>query len=264
MSRVNYKYIRTVCIVQARMESTRLPGKVLLPILDVPVLELLLKRINKSKLIDKTCIAIPTSTSSSKIVNIWNKRHWYKFCDIKYGYADMDNVLRRVLDVVDGINCNQLKPNLIVDITGDCPLVDPRHIDYLIDRLIKENLDYISNREGKVWCDGLDIQVYKYSTLKDVEYQITNPKYRSHVGWNIRQRPNLYKTDHWDAPKKYYYPSLELTLDTQEDYIFLTEIFKKFGKEDICFPIENVIEYYKKHPKEILNKKVKRKIPGEG
>jgi len=258
----------TMAVIQARYESTRLPGKVLLPILNKPVLEWMLERVSKAKTVDHICITVPYSSKSKYIIDIWRDRKWSKYCTISYGNAEMNDVIGRVLDVVEKNAGGTRIPDIIVDLTGDCPCVDPRHIDYLVNRFKEDELDYISNSEiGKIiprtWPNGTDVRAVRYRSLKDVYDKIDNPVHKSHVSWNLTMFPERYKIDFWEPPEDIAFPELQITLDTPEDYIFLTEVFKTFGKQE-CFSVDDVIRYYRRNPHLITNKKVKRKIPGEG
>lgn len=256
-----------LCVMQARMESSRLYGKVLLPIMGKPILEWMLERVSKAKTINHICIAIPYSNESKYLVDAWRKNKWKKYCSIKYGNAHMDDVIGRVLDVAEKSGTGEKIPDIIVDLTCDTPLVDPRHIDYLVNRYLDSNIDYISNSEvrdlPRSWPNGTDIRVCSYKALKDVYDVIDNPVHKAHVSWNLTNYPKRYKIDFWEPPMDLYFPELEITLDTMEDYLFLIDVFKRFGNQK-NFSVEDVIRYYKRNQHLISNKKVKRKTPGEG
>ncbi|KKL61487.1 hypothetical protein LCGC14_2194840, partial [marine sediment metagenome] len=153
------------------------------------------------------------------------------------------------------------KADIIVDMTSDCPLIDPKHIDHLIETLLNENLDYVSNCIYRDWPDGADIQVYWTKSLKECHKRFYTP---NHIGWNITQYPLIFNIHHWKAPNDMHWPELGLTLDTLEDYELLKIIFNSFGYK-IDFSIESAIRYLRKKPHLVkINQMVKRKKLEEG
>lgn len=257
-----YKEKKVLAIVQARMESERFPGKVLKLLAGKPVLQWILERLKQSLFIDRIALAIPASEQSKQIINEWRTRGWNEYCTIFSG--DMDNVIKRVLDTSSKIKIDYNSADILVDITADCPLVDPRHVDFLIKELIDNDFDYYSNVVTRSWPDGCDIQVYKTDILASTYLKIKNETHKKHVGWNILQYSSEYKIGNHMAPPLYYYPEMRLTLDTEQDYIVLNEIFQTF-KDFGCFYIEDVIGYMVVNPAlRKINSEIKAKIPGEG
>ena len=246
---------KVVAIIQARMNSTRLPGKVLLPLAGKPVLWWMLKRISLAESVDEIAIATGSDISNQPIIDFsWDNEESIPHSHYSFG-GDEEDVLGRVLAAAD-----YFQADIIVDITADCPMVDPRHIDALIGLLMKDkSLDYASNCVCRDWPDGLDIQVYWTDALIKVKRRFNPP---NHVGWNIAQHPEHFTLNHWHAP--IHWPDLGLTLDTPEDYEMLLNLFQIFGLDDPGFYAEDAVRYLKKNPKLITNKNVIRKIPEEG
>jgi len=242
---------RIVAIIQARMASSRLPGKVLLPLGpdDNSVLWWMLKRTSLAKLVDEAVIATTLNHSNQPIRKAFSQQTW--------SWAGNENdVMSRVLWVAKKTNAD-----IIVDLSSDCPLVDPRHIDYLIETLLDYEREYMSNCIYRNWPDGLDIQVYLTKTLQECK-RLFAPK--QHCGWNIAQQTKTFDIDHWDAPSDMHWPELGLTLDTPEDYKLLKIIFDKFGHNP-NFYVEDIIYYLREYPELVeINKKVRRKMPEEG
>jgi spore coat polysaccharide biosynthesis protein SpsF len=279
---------KVIAVVQARMESTRLPGKVLIPLGGKPALGWVLERIAHSKYVDRIILAIPESNEAHKIYNSYINPNngWKLISDIYYGTMDtMENVYKRVLSAVgshtfeyDGDNYiyNSIRENknvlnpLIVDITGDCPLVDPRHIDFLIEKMKGDTYIYSSNIVRRTWPDGCDIQVYYLDLFCEVYHKIENKKHLAHTGWNVLKyienyldrRDLIYSHE---AVRELFWPELRLTLDTKEDYELLSHVFKTFKDYGTDFRVEDVIRYLRVNPSLVdINRKVKAKIPGEG
>ena len=243
---------KVVAIIQARMASSRLPGKALLPLglNNNSVLWWMLKRASLAKLVDEAVIATVLSNPNCPIRDA--------FPDQTYSWAGNENdVMGRVLWVAKKTNAE-----IIVDLTGDCPLVDPIHIDNLIKILLNWEYEYVSNCvPERTWSDGLDIQIYCTKILKRCK-EIFNPS--QHCGWNIGQHPKIFDGSCNIAHGDMYWPELGLTLDTTEDYKLLKIIFNKFGHNP-KFHIEDVICFLKLHPELVeINSSVRRKIPEEG
>lgn len=249
-----------VAIIQARMQSTRLPGKALLPMAGKPALWWMINRALLAKLVDYVVVATTNNPENESIMNFADQNHKGLYA---YAYnGEEDDVIGRV------ISCAKYyAADIIVDITGDCPMVDPRHIDYLVEILIDNSkLDYTSNDiVNRSWPDGLDIQVYWIDALMRCQRRF-NPI--QHCGYNIGLRNAHFNTHCWIAPAEYNWPELGLTLDTPEDYEILCRLFAKFSgfpnKPDPGFKAEDVIEFLRKNPDWITNKNVKRKTPEEG
>ena len=244
---------KTTAIVQARMNSTRLPGKALLPLAGKPVLWWICARCLLAKRINKVVVATTNNVSNASIAD----RHYLPYgCEVFRYKGNEDDVIGRVLAAA-----NYAEADIIVDITGDCPMIDPRHIDRLIKMLIKHDLDYVSNCVRRTWPDGLDVQVYKTEALAQT-IGLYNPK--QHAGWNIAQHPEVFKIMNWPASPDMHWPDLGLTLDTREDYVLLQILFREFGS-DPGFAIEDVIKFLRANPELVeINKGIRRKTPEEG
>ena len=247
------KNAEIVGIIPVRLGSSRLPNKALLPLENKPVLQHIIDRIKN--VVDDFIIATTTLEQDSKIV---------KFCqdkNYKCMRGENENVIQRI------INASLIyeKDIIIIDISHDCPLVDPKHISDMINILKKENLHYVSNVVERSWPDGFDVQVYKRSTLIKAQKLITNPIHYLHAGWNIlNYSQNKSKIKFYPAPDAYRYPKWGLCLDTVEDYELLKIIFKYF-KNRSDFSAKAIINFLKANPELLeINKNVRRNLPGEG
>ena len=142
--------MKTIAIVQARVGSTRLPNKVMRKILGTPMIEILLKRLKKSKLVDQIVVATPVDKKNENLI-----KHVEKLGFICMQGSEGD-VLDRYLKTAEKMNAGT-----IVRITGDCPLVDPVVVDECINGFIKSGVDYYSNTIPPTFPDGLDVEVFK-------------------------------------------------------------------------------------------------------
>ena len=154
-----------IAIVQARMGSTRLKGKVLRKINGVPLIKLLLLRLSKSTLLDKIIVA---TTSNKEDIELKNYVESIGYdCEI----GSEKNVMDRYIKV--GV---MNKAKIIVRITGDCPLIDPQIVDKVISEFTSREFDYVSNISPPTFPDGLDVEVFKLSSL--IGHAAANPPAR--------------------------------------------------------------------------------------
>lgn len=258
MGRCALRRNKVVAIIQARMSSSRLPGKVLFPVLDKPLLEHQIKRTKQASLVNEVMIATTVNPADDAIVDFCQHHH------ILCYRGSEEDVLYRVVRA--GIAS---KARIIVDLTGDCPLVDPVHIQLLVSKLLIEKLDYVSNCFPRSFFDGADIQVYTRDILEKLEKRITNPLHRHHTGWNIYAhahwlKPKRVKIGHLPAEGSLYRPELRLTLDYKEDYLIIKKIFEHF-KDEEYFGVKEIMDYIDANPKLLkINANRKSKIPGQG
>jgi len=245
--------MKIVAIIQARMRSERLPGKVLLPLAGRSTLWWICARLSYTKVNE----IVITTTDNPANNPIADKTHYPYGCKIFQYTGIEDDVIGRVISAA-----NKYQADIIVDITGDCPMIDPRHVNHLISILLTDpQIDYASNCIQRSWPDGLDIQVYKTGALAET-IDLFFPT--QHAGWNIAQHPDVFKIDNWPAPPDMCWPELGLTLDTPEDYKLLQIIFEKFGKNP-GFAVESVVKFLRDNPELVeINKNVRRKTPEEG
>ena len=162
--------MKIVAIVQARMGSIRFPKKVMRPIGTIPMIEIILKRLNNSKLLDQIILA----TSADEINKPLSEHvESLGFNCVKGSEAD---VLERYVQAAEKSNAD-----VIVRITGDCPLVDPVLVDECISKFKETKVDYCSNTIPSTFPDGLDIEVFKFSALKKASMDSTKLSDREHV-----------------------------------------------------------------------------------
>lgn len=231
--------------IEARMTSTRLPGKVMMPINGKVNLEIMVDRVKKSKLIDNIIIATTTNKEDDIIVS------WCEDNNIDYFRGSEDNVYDRVLKTHI-----KYKSDIIVELTGDCPLIDPTIIDKAITMYNNNDYDYIST--GGNYPIGMGIQVYNIKVLKSIsknrklEYQDME-----HV------TPYIYKSGKYHigaiTPKDTeFLNNLSVTLDTKEDLEVIENICKNFGNFD--FSLEDIVKFAKENPRLVLaNQEIQRK-----
>ena len=146
--------MKTVAIVQARMGSTRLPNKVMKPICGVPMIEILLARLSRAKQVDEVVLATSMAERNQPLVE---HVHKLGFSCVR---GSEDDVLARYLQAA-----REHEADVLLRITGDCPLVDPALVDQAIRKLHACRVDYLSNVDPPTYPDGLDIEVFTRQAL---------------------------------------------------------------------------------------------------
>lgn len=168
--------MKIVAIVQARMGSTRLPNKVMMPISDVPMIELLLKRLSRARKLDQIVLATSVSAANEPMV-----RHVRNL-----GYVCVQGSENDVLDRFVQA-ASEVAADVVVRITGDCPLVDPALVDECVDRFLSSDVDYFSNISPPTYPDGLDIEVVRVDALKQAMRESTKAFDHEHVTPYVRE-----------------------------------------------------------------------------
>ena len=236
--------MKIVAIIQARMGSTRLANKVMKPINARPMIELLLMRLAKSKLIQK--IVIATSKDKKNLPLIKHVESLGFSCE----QGSEDDVLDRYIQVAES---NQA--DVVVRITGDCPVVDPTLVDKCIEKLIQSDVDYCSNINPPTFPDGLDVEVIKLSALKKSSKNITSRFDREHVTTHIISSEIFSK---FNITNDENLSNFRLTVDNPEDFEVIKNVFEHFDP-DVYFNFKDILLLKNKQPDLFLaNSEIKR------
>ena len=226
--------MKVLAIVQARMGSTRLPNKVMRLITGVPMIELILSRLARAKEVDQIIVA----TSINKI-NLPLVTHVQKL-----GYVCVQGSENDVLDrYVQAAKAYQA--DVVVRITGDCPLVDPELVDEVIRRFKTANVDYFSNIAPPTYPDGLDIEVFTFKSLENASQETTDLFDREHVTPYLR-KPGKYKTKVMQHSEDL--SALRWTVDEPADLEVIEKVFKHFSPRT-DFTWGDVLAFQKQNPK---------------
>jgi len=224
-----------IAIIQARMSSSRLPKKVLLPLADKPVLEHVVNRLRYCKTFKNIIVATSIHHSDEPIVNFCKKNN------INFFRGSLNDVLDRYYQAA-----TIYKADIIVRITADCPVIDPQIVDEVVKGFLSDDYD-LYGLSGS-FPDGLDCQVFKYSALKKAWNDSILPSDREHVGSYIEKtRPDLFKIGGLEKFKNL--ESYRWTLDQHEDYVFLNQIFSNLYKQDSLFLTNDILKLLDSKPK---------------
>jgi spore coat polysaccharide biosynthesis protein SpsF len=245
---------KIVVTIEARMTSKRLPGKVLLPLANIPALQMLTERVKRSRYVDDVVVATTINVQDEKVVKLC------KEIDCKYFRGSEEDVLARVLGAAKSTNAD-----IIVEITGDCPFIDHRHIDKTIEYFYSDDYDYAANVIERSFPVGFDVQVFPLKVLEKVDKLTNDPIDRVHVSCYIYAHPEKFKLFNWKAEGKMFWPELGITLDEKEDYRLLDEIAKLLLRRKKDFSAEDIVELLIRNKELVkINEKVIRKDLLEG
>jgi len=206
--------MKIVAIVQARMGSTRLPNKVMKPVNGVPMIELLLARLARAKTVNQIVLATSTDAANQPLVTHVRK----------LGFSVEQGSENDVLDrFVQAAQAHQA--DVIVRITGDCPLVDPELVDAAIREFMTTGVDYFSNTSPPTYPDGLDIEVCSFRTLKQASEETSKPFDREHVTPYLREGDRFRQGSMLNAEDL---SALRWTVDEPSDFQVIEKVFQHF------------------------------------
>lgn len=229
--------MKIVATVEARMESSRLPGKTLAPILGRPMLEVLIERVRRARRVDQIVVATTDHAADQPIEEL--ARRLGVGC---FGGSSED-VLDRVLKASQAHQAD-----LIVELTGDCPLLDPEVIDQVIALFLSGEYDYVSNVLARTYPRGLDTQVFPVRVLEEVAALTLEPADRENVSLYIYEHPERYRLGNLEAPPELRHPELRLTVDTAQDLELVREIYQRLYPAKPDFTIADVIRLLQQTP----------------
>ena len=225
--------MKIAAIVQARMGSSRLPGKVMKSIQDMPMIEILIKRLSKSKLVHQIIVATSINDENAPLVN------HLESMNIECEIGSEEDVLSRYYNAAKK---NQV--DVIVRITGDCPLVDANIVDRCIKEFIDKDVSYISNVSPCTFPDGLDVEVFSFESLEDAYLNNTLSTEKEHVTPYIINSENYKKSNikhSKDLSKSRW------TVDEMLDFEVIKEVFNYFSP-NIYFSWEEVVKLESENP----------------
>jgi spore coat polysaccharide biosynthesis protein SpsF len=216
--------MKVLAITQARTGSSRLPNKVLKIIQGQTLLETHIERILQSKRIDKLVVATTTDTADDLIEKLLLEKN-----NLSVYRGSVNNVLDRFYQAAE-----PYRPEWIVRLTSDCPLLDPCLLDSIIDKAIEANVDYCSNTLMPTYPDGMDVEVCKFSALEKAWKEADLDSEKEHV------TPYIHKNSTFNGKTLFTsfnyannedYSSVRLTVDEQADFEVIQKLIEELGKD---------------------------------
>ncbi|MGZ4161026.1 MAG: cytidylyltransferase domain-containing protein [Neobacillus sp.] len=232
--------MKIVAIIQARMGSTRLPGKVMKKVLRKPLLEYQIDRVRRSKLINQIVIATTTKETEQPIIHLCEK------LSVDYYRGSEDDVLSRYFEAA-----NKYQAQVVVRLTSDCPLIDPNVIDEIITNYLSNNYDYVSNTIERTYPRGLDVEVFSMKALEKCYREASDTVYREHVTPYIYHHPDKFNLGF--VKHTIDLSSFRLTVDTEEDLDLISRLIKGlYERNKEYFTLEDIIHLLQEKPEWVL------------
>ena len=240
----------TIAIIQARMNSTRLPKKVLMEVDGIPLLKYQLKRIGASNIIDKLIVATSTKVTDNIIENFCKKN------EIACYRGSEDDVLNRYYECA-----KKYKSDVIVRLTADCPLLDPKVIDTILKVYLTNSYDFVTNTSPIIgestYPDGMDVEIFSFKILDKAQKEAKKPSDREHVTSFFWRKKNLFSTFRCSLKKDL--SAYRITLDYTKDFEVISAIIQALHLKDPFFSMNDIIRFLDENPKiKLLNSEFKR------
>jgi spore coat polysaccharide biosynthesis protein SpsF len=241
--------MKTVITIEARMRSTRLPGKVLKPILGRPMLALMIERLQHVWQADQIVVATTDNPADDPIANLAQR------LGVRWFRGSEDDVLDRVLRAAQSVNAD-----LIVEMTGDCPLIDPGLIDQMITTFKTNSVDYCANILSRTYPRGMDTQVFPIKILAQVSELTQNPADHEHVSLYIYEHPERFRLLNIASGLPPQVADLRLTVDTPEDFELVQAIYQELYPINSKFNLSDIILLFQRRPElMIINQQIIQK-----
>lgn len=219
-----------LAILQARVSSTRLPGKVLKPILGAPMILRQLERVKQAKNIDKLLVATSNEQSDDELAQVCCENN------IECFRGSLNDVLDRFYQAA-----KPYKPSHVVRLTGDCPLADPVVIDKVIRVHLTGRYDYTSNTVEPTYPDGLDVEIFKFACLERVWREAQTPSEREHVTLFFYTHPELFSIG--SVKNDVNLADLRWTVDKAEDFTLVNHIYEQLYPVNPFFATSDILKY---------------------
>ncbi len=227
--------VMTLGVLQARMTSSRLPGKVLAPLNGEPMIVRQLQRLDRVKGMTEVVVATSVDSSDDALVDVVTAHGW------PVVRGPLDDVLGRFAQVI-----RDYGPDVVVRLTADCPLVSPSVADLVIERFHSGEYDYVSNTLTPSFPDGLDVEVVTAQALTWLAEQTVDPHEREHVTLGVYRRPEVFSLLNVLGSEDL--SALRWTVDTTADLEFVRTIYERLYSENPEFEIWDVLRLIEQDP----------------
>lgn len=228
--------MRTIGIIQARMGSTRLPGKIFKPILGQPMLALMIERVKRASSLDAIIVATTDKNEDDATAELAKK------CGVGVFRGSEQDVLNRFYGAA-----KESQANIVMRLTGDCPLMDPMVIDAVVAHFQEARgaIDYCGTPSN--YPEGLDTEIFNFSVLEEAVREARLPSEREHVTPYIKNHPERFKSEIWregESDNSF----MHWSVDTPADFDFVTKIFEQLYPANPSFSKDDVIALLARHP----------------
>lgn len=229
---------RIIASIEARMGSSRLPGKVLAEIAGRPALGWLAARLRHCRRLDGMVLATSTAPADDAL------EAWARGEGLPCHRGSEDDVLQRVVDAQASQGSD-----IVVEVSGDTPLADPGIIDWAVETFLANDADVVSTTTHASWPQGIDAQVFRLKDLAWVAREIRDPAVREHVSLYFYEHPECYHLLHLPAPPAWRAPEQRLQLDYPEDLAVIRGIVERLAPvHGEAFGIEAILALRRAEP----------------
>lgn len=222
--------MRTAITIEARMRSSRLPGKVLAPILGEPALHRMVERLRRVRLADAIVVATTNHPADDGIARL------AEALGVSCFRGSEEDVMGRVLGAAGSLGAE-----LIVETTADCPLIDPGVIDQVIQTFHSNEVDYCANVLAPTYPRGMDVQVFPTAILADAAGRTAEPADREHVSLYIYEHPERYRLLNVASGLPEAAARYRLTVDTPEDLSLVRAVYERLYPAKPAFDLIDII-----------------------
>jgi len=229
--------MKIICFIEARFRSMRLPGKVLKPILGKPMLELMIERLKRARTIDGIVVATTDQPADDGIAELAQRLNVGVF------RGSEDDVLARVLGAA-----RAYQATVIVETTGDCPLLDPAIIDKVVADFRLGGADFVSNTLEYTTPRGTDVRVFTTDALDEINRRSNDPADHEHVSLHFWEHPEKYRLRNVRTDFGQETAQLRLTVDTLEDLELVSRIYEELYFSNPEFTLTDVLDLLKRKP----------------
>lgn len=229
--------MKIVCFIEARFSSSRLPGKVLKPILGQPMLGLMIERLQRARTLDGIVIATTDGSADDPVAELGKKMGVGVF------RGSEDDVLARVLGAA-----RAFKADVIVETTGDCPLHDPAIVDKVVADFRIGGADFVSNVRDYTTPRGTDVRVFTTDALDEINRVSQDPADHEHVSLHFWEHPEKYRLRNVRTEFPPEVAELRLTVDTPEDFELVRQVYEELYPKNPHFTLADVLALFERQP----------------
>lgn len=225
-----------LAVLQARLSSSRLPGKVLLPLAGAPMILRQVERVRRAERIDRLVVATSDQPSDDRLARTLAE------AGVETYRGPLDDVLARFVGALDAWPADH-----VVRLTGDCPLIDPGLIDATIDLHLKARADYAQNRlVDKGFPKGQDVEIITAAALRRAAANASTPEEREHVTWGVWNHPETYKVVRLEPPTDQ--GQVRWTVDRPDDYEFVSAVYEALYPTNPAFSSDDIRAFVRSRP----------------
>ena len=228
---------KVVATIEARMRSTRLPGKVMREACGRPLLALMVERVRRARTVDEVVVATTADAADDPIAALAGR------LKVSVHRGPEQDVLRRVHDAAVSAGAG-----VIVELTGDCPLIDPALIDAAVEQFFAQPCDYVSNCRVPGLPLGMAVEVFSLELLQVADREGRRPEDREHVSWFFIRQPERFRLVDVPVRPQHHAPDLRLTVDEEPDYRLVRMVFETLYPQKTDFDCADIVDLLRRRP----------------